>query len=160
MSEAILCITGGRVLDPANSRDEVGDVYAIDGKIVSDLSSKQKEAAKKIDASGLVVSPGLVDIQVHLREPGQTHKECVKTGSHAAAAGGITSMVCMGNTSPPCDNAGTIQYLLDVIKRDSIVNIYPVGNITVGMRGEALAPAGSLKSAGVVALSDVCRTMN
>lgn len=151
---AILWIKNGRVIDPVNKRDSQGDIYAVDGKIVPDLSAEQKQQAETIDAAGLVVCPGLVDIQVHLREPGQTHKECVRTGSHAAAAGGVTAMVCMGNTSPVCDNAGTIKYLQDVIAREAIVNVYPVGTTTVGMKGEQLTSTGSLKAAGVVALTD------
>lgn len=150
----ILWIRGGRVIDPANARDEVADLYAVDGRIVSSLSEEQRRTARVYDAAGHVVCPGLVDIQVHLREPGQTHKECVKTGSWAAAAGGVTSMVCMGNTTPPCDNAGTIQHLQNIIRRDAVVNVYPVGTATMGMKGETLTPAGSLKAAGVVALTD------
>ncbi len=150
----ILWIKNGRVIDPANDRDDVGDVYAVDGLIVNNLSPEQKSSATVHDATELIVIPGIVDIQVHLREPGQLHKECVKTGSWAAAAGGITSMVCMGNTTPPCDNAGTIQYLINIIKRDSIVNIYPVGTASIGMKGEALTPTGSLKKAGAVAITD------
>jgi dihydroorotase len=107
-----------------------------------------------VDARGLIVAPGLVDIHVHLREPGQTHKESIETGSWAAAAGGVTTMVCMPNTSPPCDNAGTIQLIHDVIRRKSVVNIYPTGCITLGRAGAKLAPIGSLKRAGVVAITD------
>jgi dihydroorotase len=150
----ILLISNGRVIDPKNKRDAKGDICVIDGKIVNSLSSDQKKIARKIDATGLVVCPGLVDIQVHLREPGQTHKESIKTGSWAAAAGGITSMVCMGNTSPPCDNAGTIQLLVNVIQRDAVVNVFPTGCVTVGMDGKQLTATGSLKRAGVVALTD------
>lgn len=150
----ILWIQNGRIIDPANGRDETGDLYAVDGRIVSDLSAEQKAKARVYDASGLVVTPGLVDIQVHLREPGQVQKECVKTGSWAAAAGGVTSMVCMGNTTPVCDNAGTVQYLQNIIKRDAIINVFPCGTATVGMKGEALSPTGSLKKAGVVAITD------
>ena len=153
MSE-IIWIQNGRIIDPANERDEIADLYAVNGRIVSELNREQLSQATCYDASGCIVCPGLVDIQVHLREPGQSQKECVMSGSWAAAAGGITSMVCMGNTSPPCDNPGTLQYLSNVIKRDSVVNIYPVGTITLGLEGKALSPTGSLKKAGVVALTD------
>ncbi len=98
--------------------------------------------------------PGLVDIHVHFREPGQTHKETIATGSRAAAAGGFTTVVCMPNTSPPGDNAGTIQFIKDAVLRDAVVKIYPTGCITVGMKGQALAPIGSLMHAGVVAITD------
>lgn len=150
----ILWITGGRVIDPANQRDEVADIYAIDGLIVSELSEAQQAEAKKVDASGLVVAPGLVDIHVHFRDPGQTHKEDIKSGSQAAAAGGFTTVVCMPNTSPVCDSAGTIQRIMDKVEHDSVINIYPTGCLTIGMDGEELAPTGQLKNAGVVAMTD------
>ena len=150
----ILHIRNARIIDPANDRDETGDLYAVDGRIVPGLSTEQIEEAHTIESEGLVACPGLVDIQVHLREPGQRQKESIKTGSWAAAAGGVTTMVCMGNTSPPCDTPGTLQQLRNIIDRDSVVNIYPVGAATLGLRGEALSPTGSLKKAGAVALSD------
>ena len=149
-----LWISGGRVIDPANKRDESGDVFIADGKIVPDMSTAQKKKARHIEADGLVVCPGLVDIHVHLREPGQTHKESIASGSRAAAAGGFTSIVCMPNTTPPADNVGTIQQIKDAIKRDAVVNVYPTGCITTGMNGESLAPIGSLKNSGVVAITD------
>jgi len=149
-----LWISNARVIDPASGRDEVGNLFIDDGKIVASLSAEKKKRAKKIDARGLVACPGLVDIHVHFREPGQTHKETILTGSHAAAAGGFTSVVCMPNTSPVADTAGTIQYITDSIRRDAVVKIYPTGCITVGMKGQSLAPIGSLKRAGVVAIND------
>lgn len=150
----ILWISGGRVIDPANQRDAIGEVYAIDGKLVDTLSDSQKEAATKIDASGLVVAPGLVDIHVHFRYPGQTQKEDIRSGTEAAAAGGFTSVVCMPNTSPVCDNAGTIQRIMDKVQREAVIRVYPTGCLTLGMNGEALAPTGQLKEAGAVAMSD------
>ena len=150
----ILLIQGGRIIDPANRRDEAGDLYVVNGKVAKSLNDEQRQQARVVDARGLVVAPGLVDIHVHLREPGQTHKENIESGSWAAAAGGITSMVCMPNTAPPCDNAGTIQLINDVIRRQAVVNIWPTGCITIGRDGEKLAPIGSLKRAGVVAITD------
>ena len=150
----ILWITGGRVIDPANNRNEIGDVFAINGILSEALSDDQKEFARKVDANGLVVAPGLVDIHVHLRDPGQTHKESILTGTRAAAAGGFTTIVCMPNTSPVCDNSGTIQRILDKIARNAIVNVYPTGCITIGADGKQLAPTGQLKEVGVVALTD------
>ena len=148
-------ITNARVIDPAANRDDArGDVFIANGKFVKKFTAEQKKRAKKIDAKGLVACPGLVDIHVHLREPGQTHKETIQTGSYAAAAGGVTTMVCMPNTSPPADNAGTIEYINAAIERGSIVRVLPTGTITVGMKGESLAPIGSLKRAGVVAITD------
>jgi dihydroorotase len=149
-----LWIRNARVIDPASRRDARGDLFARDGRIVASLSAAQRRRARVVDARGLVAAPGLVDIHVHFREPGQTHKETIATGSRAAAAGGFTTVVCMPNTSPPADNAGTIQYILDAVRRDSLVKVLPTGCITIGMKGEALAPIGSLKRAGVVAITD------
>jgi dihydroorotase len=149
-----LWIKNARVIDPAAKRDDRGDLFVADGKIVASLSATAKQRAKVIDGAGLVACPGLVDIHVHFREPGQTHKETIGTGSRAAAAGGFTTVVCMPNTSPVADNAGTIQLMKDVITRDAVIRVYPTGCITVGMKGQALAPIGSLKRAGVVAITD------
>jgi len=153
MSE-ILWIKNGRIIDPANNRDAIGDLFAIDGRIVDGLSDAQKKESVSIDADNLVVCPGLIDVHVHLREPGQTHKETIQTGSWAAAAGGFTTIVCMPNTSPVADNVGTIQQIQDAIKRDAVVNVLPTGTLTIGLKGEHLAPTGSLKKAGIVAVTD------
>lgn len=149
-----LHIKNARVIDPANKRDAVGDLFVQNGVIVDRLSAADKKKAKIIDGTDLVACPGLVDIHVHFREPGQTDKENIATGSHCAAAGGFTTVVCMPNTSPPASNTGTIQYIKDVIKRDAVVNVLTTGCITVDMKGEALAPIGSLAKAGVVAITD------
>jgi dihydroorotase len=149
-----LWIRNGRVIDPSRNLDRKRDLYVLNGKIAESLPKSQLEKCREIDASGLVVCPGLIDIHVHFREPGQTHKETILTGSLAAAAGGFTTVVCMPNTSPPADNAGTIQYIMDTIRRDAVVNVFPTGCITVGMEGKHLAPFGSLKKAGVVAITD------
>jgi dihydroorotase len=149
----LLWIKNGRVIDPASRRDKVGDVFISDGKFVASLTPAQRKKAKTLDARGLVVCPGLVDIHVHFREPGQTHKETILTGSMAAAAGGFTSVVCMPNTSPPVDNTGTVE-LIKNVARQAAVHVYATGCITVGMKGKQLAPHGSLKKAGVVAITD------
>lgn len=151
---SLLWIANARVIDPAARRDSRGDIFVADGNIAPAFSSAQKKRAKKIDARGLVACPGLVDIHVHFREPGQTHKETIQTGSWAAAAGGFTTVVCMPNTSPVADTAGTIEYIKSAIERDAVVRIHPTGCITVGQKGEQLAPTGSLKRAGVVAITD------
>ncbi len=150
---SFLIIKNGRVIDPASKRDKVGDVFIASGKFVKSLTAAQKKSAQVIDATGLVVCPGLVDIHVHFREPGQTHKETILTGSQAAAAGGFTSVVCMPNTSPVADNTGTIQLIMTAAAAAPI-RVYPTGCITVGMKGQQLAPHGSLQKAGVVALTD------
>jgi dihydroorotase len=149
-----LWIKNARVIDPAAKRDGPGDLFIVNGKFAASLSAAEKKRAKQIDARGLIACPGLVDIHVHFREPGQTHKETIATGSRAAAAGGFTTVVCMPNTSPVADSAGTIQLMKDVISRDAVVRVYPTGCITVGMKGQSLAPIGSLKRAGVVAITD------
>jgi dihydroorotase len=151
---ATLWISRARIIDPAARRDGIGDLFARDGRIVASLPPAERRRARKVDGRGLVAAPGLVDIHVHFREPGQTHKETIATGSRAAAAGGFTTVVCMPNTSPPADNAGTIQYILDAVRRDAVVKVLPTGTITIGMKGEALSPIGSLKRAGVVAITD------
>jgi dihydroorotase len=147
-------IKNARIIDPASKTDKQGDLFINNGLIVDSLSEAEKRQATVIDATGQVACPGLIDIHVHFRDPGQTHKESIETGSWAAASGGFTTVICMPNTNPVCDNAGTIQYILDTVARDSVVRIFPTGTITMGMKGEQLAPAGSLKRTGVIALTD------
>ncbi|MEZ0216126.1 MAG: amidohydrolase family protein, partial [Rariglobus sp.] len=130
-----LWISNARVIDPASKRDSVGDLFIKDGKFVASLSPAEKKKAKKIDAKGLVACPGLVDIHVHFREPGQMHKETIETGSRAGAAGGFTTVVCMPNTAPVADTAGTIQQIKDSIARTACIKVYQTGCITVGMKG-------------------------
>jgi dihydroorotase len=149
-----LWISNARVIDPASKRDAAGDLFVSGGRLVKSLSQAARKKARRIDASGLVACPGLVDIHVHFREPGQTHKETIETGSRAGAAGGYTTVVCMPNTSPPADSAGTIQQIKDSIARTACIKVLPTGCITAGMKGQALAPIGSLKRAGVVAITD------
>lgn len=151
---ANLWIRNARIIDPASKRDETGDLFIAGGRIVGSLPVAARKRARQIDARGLVACPGLVDVHVHFREPGQTHKETIATGSQAAAAGGFTTVVCMPNTSPVGDNAGTIQLIRDVVARDAVVKVYPTGCITLGQKGQALAPIGSLKRSGVVAITD------
>lgn len=151
MSSENLIIRGGRIIDPESGRDEVGDLYIRDGKISGSFS---EDEARVIDASGKVVCPGLVDIHVHFRDPGQTHKEDIRTGTMSAAAGGFTSVICMPNTSPTCDNAGTIQHINDSVAKKAVIRVYPTGCLTRNMEGKDLAPIGSLKKAGVVAVTD------
>jgi len=147
-------IKGGRVVDPVGGRDETADVFIRDGRIAQELSTAERREAEVIDADGLVVCPGFVDIHVHLREPGQTHKEDIASGTRAAAAGGFTSVVCMPNTAPPADNAGTIRRINDAADRHAAVRVYPTGCLTAGMSGEKLAPIGSLFKEGIVAVTD------
>ena len=144
-------IANGRVIDPANHRDETADLWMADGRIIDPMLGKESET---IDAAGLVVAPGLIDIHVHLREPGQSHKETMASGTRAAAAGGFTTIVAMPNTNPSADSAATITWIKEKAAREACVNVLCTGAITKGLKGEELAPVGSLFNAGVVALTD------
>ena len=154
MSETI--IRNGRVIDPANQRNEIADLYIADGKIVTSKSEirTSKSEIEEIDARGLIVAPGLIDLHVHLREPGFSHKETIESGARAAAAGGFTTIVCMPNTAPVPDNPGTIAWIKDRASNMSPVNVLPTGTISKNLAGEELAPIGSLAQAGVVAITD------
>jgi dihydroorotase len=150
-----LLLTGGRVVDPANHFDSIADVLILDGKISA--VGKKLSAPKGIeiyDATGKIVSPGLIDLHVHFREPGQTAKENIASGTAAAARGGFTSVVCMPNTSPAIDNAGTVALIHERAAQANGVNVFVTGAITKNISGEELAPIGSLKKAGVVAITD------
>ena len=145
-----LHIKGGRVIDPASGSDSVRDLFVENGVITDSKPAK----SIVIDASGKVVSPGLIDIHVHFREPGQSHKETIGTGSRCAAAGGFTTVVCMPNTSPVADNPATIGWIQEKAAATAIVNVFCTGAITRGLNGEEMAPIGALAAAGVVALTD------
>src|SRR3954471_17536824 len=152
-----LLLQGGRVIDPASKLDSVADVLLADGRIVAvgrDAAAQAPADAERVDVSGLVVCPGLIDLHVHLREPGQSAKETIATGTAAAARGGFTSIVCMPNTSPAIDNAGTVALIREKAAREGVVNVFVTGAITKNIAGEELAPIGSLKAAGVVAITD------
>jgi dihydroorotase len=152
-----LLVTGGRVIDPANRFDAVADLLILDGKIAAlgpDAARRANPQTPRFDAAGLVVCPGLIDLHAHLREPGQSAKETIATGTAAAAQGGFTSVVCMPNTSPAIDNAGTVAFIRERAARESKINVFVAGAITKNIAGEELAPIGSLKSAGVIAISD------
>jgi dihydroorotase len=149
-----LLITNGRVIDPANQVDQVRDILMIDGKIVDVGSQTMPKNVHSIDATGKVVCPGLIDIHVHLREPGGSAKETIETGAKAAARGGFTTVVCMPNTSPAVDNAGSVEYIKARAREKAVVNVLPTGALTVGLKGEQMAEIGSLKNAGVVAITD------
>ncbi len=178
-----ILITGGRVIDPASELDKVVDLLIEDGKIVrvgKDVrgarcevrgaepqeasKGKGSKAAKNVesaisvdrvmDATGLVVCPGLIDMHVHLRQPGREDKETIATGTLAAARGGFTAVCCMPNTDPVNDTRSVTEFILDTAKREGAVQVYPVGAITKGLKGEELAEIGELVEAGCVAISD------
>src|SRR5438034_10502368 len=149
-------IRNGRVIDPANKRDEVDDVCIEDGKIVASKSGTRnpKSEIEEVDASGLIVAPGLIDMHVHLREPGFGHKETIASGARAAAAGGFTTVVCMPNTSPVADNPSTITWIKDRARDTAHLNVLPTGASAQNLEGLDLAPIASIVQSGVVAITD------
>ncbi|HEX8678383.1 MAG TPA: dihydroorotase, partial [Chthoniobacterales bacterium] len=144
-------IRNGRIIDPASRRDEIADLVIRHGRIAR---SGDERDAEIIDATGLIVAPGLIDIHVHFREPGFSWKETIESGARAAAAGGFTTVVCMPNTSPVADSPGTIAWIKDRAADVARINVLPSGAISKGLAGEELAPIGSLAAAGVVAITD------
>jgi dihydroorotase len=146
-----LVLRGGRVIDPASGTDLVRDVTVSDGRIAASGSSRD---AEELDCRGLVVAPGLVDLHAHLREPGHEHKETVETGTRAAAVGGYTAVAAMANTAPAADNAAVIAEVLAAAARAGLCDVFPVGAITRGLQGEALAEMGEMVDAGVRVFSD------
>src|SRR6202047_4429855 len=149
-----MVIKNGRVIDPASATDRIADVLIVDDKIAGVAPSLSAPGAEVYDATGLVVAPGFIDIHVHLREPGIEHAETIETGSRAAAAGGFTSICCMPNTVPVNDNATVTSYIVDRARKFAVTNVFPIGAITKGSAGEELAAIGSMKNAGIVAISD------
>jgi dihydroorotase len=144
-----LLIKGGRVVDPASGRDEVGDVFVADGKI----AAKKEKADETLDAKGLVVAPGLVDLAARLREPGHAYKATLATEVDAAVAGGVTGVACPPDTQPPLDEAGLVDMLRRRAKALSRARVYPVGALTVKLAGDRLTEMSVLADAGCVAFS-------
>ena len=150
-----LLLKNGRVVDPANGRDGAFDVLIEDGRIARVERNLPAEGAEIMEiAPGCIVAPGLIDIHVHLREPGQEHKETVATGAAAAVAGGFTAVACMPNTDPINDHAGITQFILKKAAEARLARVYPIGAVSVGSNGEQLAELGEQKAAGCVAFSD------
>src|SRR5213083_1511720 len=152
----VILLRGGRVVDPVNGRDGVFDVL-IDGdriaRVGRDLPIANGVAVVEVP-SGMIVCPGLIDIHVHLREPGQEHKETVATGTAAAVAGGFTAIACMPNTDPVNDNAGVTEYVLKKAADANLARVFPIGAVSRGQAGEELADIAELRQAGCVAISD------
>ncbi len=152
-----LVIHNGRVIDPANKIDAVGDILIMDGKIAQvggNIWESTPTDTDGIDATGLIVTPGLIDMHVHLREPGFEHKETIATGTQAAQAGGFTSVVCMANTSPVTDSPQRIEHILSIAQKRAAANVFPVGSITKGLAGEELTDIRGMLDAGAVGVSD------
>jgi len=150
---ATTLITGGRVICPDQGIDKTLNLVLADG-VVRELTESEPQADEVIDAFGMIVSPGLIDMHVHLREPGKQNEETIASGSAAAVAGGFTSVACMPNTEPTVDNEASSQFVFLQAERAGLANIYPIGSVTKGRKGEELSEIGQLSRGGVVAFSD------
>lgn len=151
-----MLIKNGHIIDPANNIDMTGELLFEAGRIVQvgHVDDAAEYTGEVFDARGMIVAPGFVDIHCHLRDPGFEYKEDIYSGTRAAAHGGFTSVCCMANTNPVNDNAAVTRYIIEKAKREGVVNVYPIGAITKGLKGEELAEMGQMKEAGAVAMSD------
>jgi dihydroorotase len=154
-----LCIRGGRVLDPARGIDRVQDLWIVDGKIAglgedAPADVRSNRAAEVLSVKGAVICPGLVDIHVHLREPGQEEKETIESGTLAAARGGFTTVACMPNTTPPLDDRPRVEYVIRRARESGHARVHPIAAVTRGQMGESLTDIEELVEAGAVAISD------
>jgi dihydroorotase len=157
-----LVIRRARIFDPSQNLDVVGDILIQKGKIEAlgtQITVPLGKNISEIDAQGWLATPGWIDIHTHLREPGQTHKETIRTGTEAAAAGGFTSIACMANTKPVNDSSFITTYIQQKVASESSINVYPIGAITKGLEGQELAEIGSMWEAGIVAISDDGKTV-
>ena len=155
MTPRPLLLRGGRVVDPSKRVDSVQDLLIVDGKVARVGGAKDApDDARVIDCAGLIVTPGLIDLHVHLREPGGEHKETIRSGARAAAAGGFTAVCAMPNTDPPIDDPATVGFVAAEGRRAGAARVYPVGCISVGQKGERLAEIGDMVAAGAVAVTD------
>jgi dihydroorotase len=152
-------IRGGRLLDPTSERDEGGDLLIEDGRVAAVGPDLDAAGAEEVDAGGLWIVPGLVDLHAHLREPGQEYKEDLASGGRAAVAGGFTAVACMANTQPPNDDPSVTEYILDRARQESPARVYPIAAATRGLAGEVMTEMAALVEAGVVAFSDDGRTI-
>ena len=155
MTHRPLLFKGGRVVDPSQNLDGVQDLLLVDGKVAAlGEGLALPPETHEIDAAGLIVTPGLIDVHVHLREPGQEHKETIASGARAAAAGGFTAICSMPNTDPPIDDAAAVGFVVAEGKKAGAAKVYPMGAISVGLAGEVLTEFGSLAAAGAVGVTD------
>ncbi len=142
------------MVDPESQTDDQLDVLIDNGRIVDINKNIKTEAQRSIDATGLVVAPGFIDMHVHLREPGQENKETIRTGARAAAKGGFTSIACMPNTSPVNDKLSVTDYIVSEAQKSAVVNVFPIAAVTKGLKGEELTDMADLTKAGAIAFSD------
>ena len=149
-----LLITGGRVIDPGNAIDSVCDIWVDSLGNIAGIGTFDGQARQRIDATGLIVCPGLIDMHVHLREPGQEWKEDIESGSRAAVAGGVTSMCCMPNTGPHIDHAGIARQIIERSRQVGLCHVHPIGAVTMNLDGKELTEMRELSRAGCVAFSD------
>ena len=150
-----ILLRGGRVIDPSRSLDETGDVL-VSGETIDGVGGRIQppEGTEIIDCTGMIVSPGFIDVHCHLREPGREHVETIATGARAAAAGGFTAVCAMPNTEPVTDNQAAVGFIIRQAQRAGGARVHPIGAISVGQRGESLAEFGEMCGAGAVAVSD------
>lgn len=149
-----LLIKNGLVVDPEKQKSEKLDILIENEKIARIGASLQEAKSEIIDAAGAYVCPGLIDMHVHLREPGREDEETIYSGTRAAALGGVTSVACMANTEPPIDDRAGVEFVKAKAKREGVINVYPIAAITKGLKGEEIAELGDLQRAGAVAVSD------
>lgn len=149
-----LLIKNGRLVDPESQTDDQLDVLIDNGKIVEIKKNIRTKVQRSIDATGLVVAPGFIDMHVHLREPGQENKETIQTGARAAAKGGFTSIACMPNTSPVNDNLSVTDFIVSEAQKNAVVNVFPIAAVTKRSKGEELTDMATLTKAGALAFSD------
>ncbi|HYK88233.1 MAG TPA: dihydroorotase [Acidobacteriota bacterium] len=149
-----LIIRQGKIVDPSQKVNKVADLGIDDGHIQEIATHIRKKGRKEIDARGLIVAPGFIDMHVHLREPGREDAETIETGTNAAARGGFTGVACMPNTMPVNDSEAVTSFILERAREVSKIAVYPIGAITKGSQGESLAEIGEMKRAGIVAISD------
>src|SRR6266550_8517555 len=148
-----LLITNGRLIDPSQRIDAKMDLLITDG-VIAEIGKKVKATGETMDAEGLVVVPGFIDLHTHLREPGQEHKETIATGTRAAVAGGYTAVCAMANTVPPNDERAVTEMVVAEARRNGACRVYPIGAVSKGLRGEELAELADLRLAGCVGVSD------
>ena len=158
-SRGPVLISGGRVIDPWQNLDATGDVLLQGSRVAwthvgTDSSPDVPSGTQRIDATGMIVAPGFIDLHAHLREPGQEHKETIASGTRAAARGGFTTVCAMPNTEPPLDSPELIEYVIRIAASDASVRVLPIGTITVGRAGRELADLSGLAAAGAALLSD------